>query len=299
MNIRSHFSQCLPCLQIPSQTGAERNVNHKVQLPEYTYTYLSLKALERQSFTNSSIITAWDRAKSSNTIRILDNEPTRLRRDPASFDSTEIAMSDTGFSKGIHVLDVVWPLHKRGSRPVIGVALEGTPNRVTGSTNLLGSTESSWGWNLKNNKLFHNGQTIGNYPEDKSDSEFIAPQKISCIIDMNAGTLGFKADEKYLGDAFSGLRHKTVFLAVSVTHVNTEIEINYNKGFNANTPLSLQDLTKLSLRRLVKFEEQLAVLPTAPSLKRFIADKEMTNVNGKDKKPARRVNNLCPWLCCR
>ncbi|WBA80276.1 SPRY domain-containing protein [Endozoicomonas sp. GU-1] len=116
---------------------------------------------------------------------------------------------------------------------------------------------------------------MGNYPKDKADGVFNVPKKISCIIDMITGTIGFKTNEKYLGDAFSGLKHKTVFLAVSAVWGNAEISVTYNKGCNA-TPLSLQDLSKLTLRDRVKFAEQIDQLPTSPGLKRLIADKSIT-----------------------
>lgn len=89
---------------------------------------------------------------------------------------------------------------------------------------------------------------------------------------MNTGTIGFKTNEEYLGDAFSGLKHKTVFLALSAVYGDSEISVEYIKGCHA-TPLSLQDLSKLAIRNRVQFEEQLALLPTAPKLKEFIADK--------------------------
>ncbi len=252
-----------------------------VPLPECGHTSLSLKAMERQNGSNFFIHTIWDIAKSGDYIRIFEDEPTKLELLDSTENRTEIAMSDTGFSKGIHILDIEWLKLWRGSHSVIGVALAGTPDHGEGYTNLLGSTESSWGWNIKNNKLLHNGQTIGNYPKDESNSTFAAPKTISCIIDMNAGTVGFRINGKYLGDAFSGLKHKTVFLAVSVTCIGARIAIKYIKG--SNTPLSLQELSKLSVRSRVQFEEQIAHLPTAPPLKRFIADKEMTDdVEGYD-----------------
>ncbi|WBA80275.1 hypothetical protein [Endozoicomonas sp. GU-1] len=58
-------------------------------------------------------------------------------------------MSDIGFAKGMHILDVEWPTEMRGTHAVIGVALAGTPINATFYTNLLGSTESSWGWDIK------------------------------------------------------------------------------------------------------------------------------------------------------
>lgn len=251
MNPPSRISQylsCLPisCLSSSSQTSQGTTARHRntfwkgrkvdkmVPLPECGHTSLSLKAMERQNGNNFFIPTIWDKAKSGRYIHIFEDEPTKLVRLDCFRQRTEIAMTDTGFSKGIHILDIEWPTFRRGSHPVIGVALAGTPDHGIGNTNLLGSTESSWGWDIINNKLLHNGQTIGNYPKDESNSTFAAPKTISCIIDMNAGTVGFRINGKYLGDAFSGLKHKTVFLAVSVTCIGARIAVKYIKG--SNTP---------------------------------------------------------------
>ncbi len=252
-----------------------------VPLPKCSPTGMRLEGMKRNKYTCVSICTTWDPNKSSHNIRINDGVPSKLHREPV-FQSTDLAMSDTGFSKGIHILDVEWPTKMRGSYAVIGVALAGTPKNEIFYTNLLGSTESSWGWDIKNNKLIHNGQTMGNYPKDKADGVFTAPSKISCIIDMNTGTIGFKTNEKYLGDAFSGLKHKTVFLAVSSVWGDAEISVAYNKGCNP-TPLLLQDLSKLALRNRLEFAEQIDHLPTSPGLKRLIADKSIIDLDSIDE----------------
>lgn len=252
-----------------------------VPLPNCSLTGMRLEGMERNKYTCVSICTTWDPDKSSHNVRISDGVPSKLHRERAVH-RTDLAMSDTGFSKGLHILDVEWPTKMRGSHAVIGVALAEAPKHANSYTNLLGSTESSWGWDIKNNKLIHNGQTMGNYPKDKADGVFNAPNKISCIIDMITGTIGFKTNEEYLGDAFSGLKHKTVFLAVSSVWGGAEISVAYNKGCNI-TPLSLQDLSKLTLRDQVKFVEQVNDLPTSSGLKRLIADKSITDLDSIDE----------------
>ena len=68
-----------------------------------------------------------------------------------------------GFSRGRHAWEVVWegPL---GTVAVIGIAKQGAPMRSQGYIALLGQDEQSWGWNLVDNSLLHNGDTLGNYP---------------------------------------------------------------------------------------------------------------------------------------
>lgn len=101
-----------------------------LQLPVCTYTSLSLTALESQDVTDACISTAWNRAKSSDNILIYDKDPTKLYRQHIPL-STDIAITDTGFAKGIHILEVEWQRWMRGTHAVIGAALEGTPNHVT------------------------------------------------------------------------------------------------------------------------------------------------------------------------
>ena len=48
---------------------------------------------------------------------------------------------------------------------MIGIATTEAPNQCHGYVALLGSNDQSWGWNLVDNHLLHNGDSQGNYPQ--------------------------------------------------------------------------------------------------------------------------------------
>ena len=52
-----------------------------------------------------------------------------------------------------------------GTVAVIGIATTEAPNQCHGYVALLGSNDQSWGWNLVDNHLLHNGDSQGNYPQ--------------------------------------------------------------------------------------------------------------------------------------
>lgn len=51
-----------------------------------------------------------------------------------------------------------------GTVAVIGIATKEASLLCHGYVALLGSDEHSWGWNLVDNHLLHNGDAQGNYP---------------------------------------------------------------------------------------------------------------------------------------
>ena len=66
-----------------------------------------------------------------------------------------------------HILSqhqVIWegPL---GTVAVIGIATKEAAAQCHGYVALLGSDSESWGWNLVDNHLLHNGDSQGNYPQ--------------------------------------------------------------------------------------------------------------------------------------
>lgn len=55
-----------------------------------------------------------------------------------------------------------------GTVAVVGVATHDAELRAAGYIALLGRDERSWGWNLVENLLLHNGESHGNYPLDNN-----------------------------------------------------------------------------------------------------------------------------------
>ncbi|KAG7259561.1 hypothetical protein CRUP_027137 [Coryphaenoides rupestris] len=79
-----------------------------------------------------------------------------LHRNPIA-QSTDGARGKIGFSEGRHAWEIWWegPL---GTVAVIGLATKRASMQCQGYVALLGSDDQSWGWNLVDNNLLHNGQ---------------------------------------------------------------------------------------------------------------------------------------------
>ena len=104
---------------------------------------------------------AWNPADSSRNIYIKPNGFT-LHRNPVA-QSTDASRGKRGFCHGRHAWEVVWegPL---GTVAVVGVATSEASLQCHGYLPLLGSDSHSWGWNLVDNHLLHNGDAQGSYP---------------------------------------------------------------------------------------------------------------------------------------
>ena len=91
--------------------------------------------------------------------------------------STDGARGKTGFARGRHAWEIVWegPL---GTVAVIGIATKEAPNQCHGYVALLGSNDQSWGWNLVDNHLLHNGDSQGNYPQLNNAPKYQVKYKI-------------------------------------------------------------------------------------------------------------------------
>lgn len=77
--------------------------------------------------------------------------------------STDGARAKIGFRDGRHAWEVCWqgPL---GTVAVVGISTKEAALQCHGYMALLGADEQSWGWNLVENHLLHNGDNQGNYP---------------------------------------------------------------------------------------------------------------------------------------
>lgn len=85
-----------------------------------------------------------------------------VHRNPIA-QSTDGARGKIGFRSGRHCWEVWWegPL---GTVAMIGLATKYAPLYCHGYVGLLGGNDQTWGWNLVDNFLLHNGDTQGNYP---------------------------------------------------------------------------------------------------------------------------------------
>ncbi len=86
-----------------------------------------------------------------------------LHRNPIA-QSTDGARGKIGFLEGRHAWEIWWegPL---GTVAVVGIATKRAPMQCQGYVGLLGSDDQSWGWNLVDNNLLHNGEVDGNFPQ--------------------------------------------------------------------------------------------------------------------------------------
>ncbi|XP_067291670.1 F-box/SPRY domain-containing protein 1 [Pseudorasbora parva] len=148
-----------------------------------------------------------------------------LHRNPIA-QSTDGARGKIGFSEGRHAWEIWWegPL---GTVAVIGIATKRAPMQCQGYVALLGSDDQSWGWNLVDNNLLHNGEVNGNFPQCNNAPKYQIGERIRVILDMDDKTLAFERGFEFLGVAFRGLPKTCLFPAVSAVYGNTEVTMVY------------------------------------------------------------------------
>jgi len=167
---------------------------------------------------------AWDGNDCSRNIYIKPNGFT-LHRNPVA-QSTDACKGKTGFLVGRHAWEVWWegPL---GTVAVVGIATKEAPVQSAGYIALLGSNCESWGWNLVDNHLLHNGQCYGSYPLLNNPPKYQTGQRLRVILDCDEATLSFEHNYAFLGVAFRGLPNKPLYPAVSAVYGNTEVSMVY------------------------------------------------------------------------
>ncbi|XP_026487697.1 F-box/SPRY domain-containing protein 1 [Vanessa tameamea] len=168
---------------------------------------------------------AWSPYDCSRNIYIKPNGFT-LHRNPVA-QSTDACRGKIGFYRGRHSWEVIWegPL---GTVAVIGVSTKEAPLQCQGYVGLLGSDDHSWGWNLVDNQLIHNGDTHGRYPILNNCPKYQVGERIRVILDCEGHTLSFERNHEFLGVAFRGLPYKKkLYPTVSAVYGNTEVSMIY------------------------------------------------------------------------
>lgn len=165
--------------------------------------------------------------------------------------STDATRSKIGFRQGRHAWEVIWegPL---GTVAVIGISTKDASLQCHGYVALLGSDDQSWGWNLVDNHLLHNGDAQGNYPLLNNAPKYQVGERIRVILDCDDNTLSFEKNYEFLGVAFrgewrisswqtlatrifncliysqfTGLPDKRLYPTVSAVYGNTEVSMIY------------------------------------------------------------------------
>jgi len=210
---------------------------------------------------------AWNPQDRSFNIRMDESDPFTIMRQPVA-QSTDSARTLIGYSSGVHVFEVIWPLRQRGTHAVVGVATDKQSLHSVGYSSLVGLTEESWGWDLSRLKAFHNSiVTEGkDYPATR-DEDFFVKKNFFLVMDCDAGTLGFSQAGKWLGVAHSNLKGHTLYPIVSSVWGHCEITLRYHGGEDGGQPPALTDLCRLQIREVCT---KLKTLPIPTSLKTFI-----------------------------
>lgn len=175
-----------------------------------------------------------------------------VTRSPAELSSDGVR-AEMGMKSGLHVWELVWSPEHRGSHAVLGISRQGCPLQASGYNVLVGGDSQSWGWELKTNQLWHNGQILQHYPgkkrschsaavidfrpqsssntEEVAETPLLIPERVLLVLDADEGTLGFVVDGSYLGVAFKDLpRGVELFPAVSSVRGGASIRLRYLNG---------------------------------------------------------------------
>lgn len=109
---------------------------------------------------------SWSEEDHSKNVYVMPNKLT-VHRNPVA-QSSDLIRGKKGFSNGLHYWTVVWHGPKFGSSAVVGVATKQADVIRKGYCPLLGIDRESWGWDLSERVLRHDGQSLGQYPESKN-----------------------------------------------------------------------------------------------------------------------------------
>ncbi|RZC39248.1 SPRY domain-containing SOCS box protein 1, partial [Asbolus verrucosus] len=177
---------------------------------------------------------SWNQDDRSLNIFVKEDDKLTFHRHPVA-QSTDCIRGKVGFTKGMHCWEVCWSTRQRGTHAVVGVATAEAPLHSVGYQSLVGSTDTSWGWDLGRNKLYHDSKNNPGltYPTLlKPDETFIVPDKFLVVLDMDEGTLSFVVDGQYLGVAFRGLKGRKLYPIVSAVWGHCEITMRYIGGLD-------------------------------------------------------------------
>ncbi|XP_076451485.1 SPRY domain-containing SOCS box protein 1-like [Babylonia areolata] len=195
---------------------------------------------------------AWNPDDRSLNIFVKNEDLLTFHRHPVA-QSTDCIRGRYGYTRGLHVWEIVWSTRQRGTHAVVGVGTIDAPLHCVGYQSLVGSNKESWGWDLGRNKLYHDmkNQPGLTYPTVlNSDENFVVPDSFLVILDMDEGTLSFMVDGQYLGVAFRNLKGKKLYPIVSAVWGHCEITMRYLGGLDPE-PLPLMDICRRAVRSQV------------------------------------------------
>ncbi|XP_041377871.1 SPRY domain-containing SOCS box protein 1-like [Gigantopelta aegis] len=216
---------------------------------------------------------AWNADDRSLNVFVKEDDMMTFHRHPVA-QSTDCIRGRVGYTRGLHVWEVMWSTQQRGTHAVVGVATADAPLHCVGYQSLVGSNKESWGWDLGRNKLYHDMKNNPGltYPTLlNSDENFVVPDSFLVVMDMDEGTLSFVVGGQYLGVAFRGLKGKKLYPIVSAVWGHCEITMRYIGGLDPE-PLPLMDICRRSVRQQLGKNKlhEIHRLPLPNSLKCYL-----------------------------
>lgn len=215
----------------------------------------------------------WNGDDRSLNIFVKDDDKVTFHRHPVA-QSTDCIRGKVGYTRGLHVWEIIWSTRQRGTHAVVGVATIDAPLHCVGYQSLVGSNSESWGWDLGRNKLYHD---VKNFPGStyptllNSDENFVVPDSFLVVLDMDEGTLSFVVDGQYLGVAFRGMKGKKLYPIVSAVWGHCEITMKYIGGLDPE-PLPLTDICRRVIRQQLGKNrlQEIQRLPLPTSVKNYL-----------------------------
>lgn len=108
----------------------------------------------------------------------------------------------------------------------MGISSKDAILQCHGYAPLLGWDDQSWGWNLVDNYLLHNGDA-GNFPLLTNAPKYQVGEKIKVILDCESHCLAFEKNNEFLGVAFRNLPCKKLYPTITAVYGNTEVSMVY------------------------------------------------------------------------
>lgn len=143
-------------------------------------------------------------------------------------DTADIARSTSGYTEGVHIFRVNWPLKKRGEVAIVGVATDQVPVSRSQTVQIFDEHEILLGWDIVNNQSFFNGNLIKKYPKDRKPN-YAVPDNFYMILDLDKGILAFRTDDEEFGFCYCELNRIfaeqgiKLFPVVNLTTVCSEV----------------------------------------------------------------------------
>ena len=192
---------------------------------------------------------AWNPDDRSANVELKVDDLFTMRRRPVA-QSTDCVRGKTGYSSGSHLFRITWPTRQRGTHAMVGVGTLMAEVQAEGYKGLLGDTANSWGWDLGRKQALHAGQHSAGgslFPLSlEHHHQWTIPDEFHMILDMDAGTLAWFADNQYLGVSHRNIQGE-VFPMVSTVWGHCEVSLVYLGSSSSSLVLPLKTLAKVEV----------------------------------------------------